>query len=383
MLAGDPRKSFRRGLFLGLTTAEISLLLVFVILLLLTLEKTPGKHPEEEPGPADEEAGERRTGIPGVEGPPAADATRAELQREWTALRRRAERALDAERARAERTLRRNAAAAQERLEAARRLNRHWRTLSRNREREAAELSGRLARAEAALEEARRGNAGGTAAEEEGERADLEQRLNLAEELGKIRAELENTEEELGRANEELRRSTALLEEATGLRDAAAAAVRRAEEAGRAAGAERDAALADRNAAREEARAAKAELARLTARKRAGEDGPGRGGRGTEHPSCWTNEDGSSAYLFNIALLDAGYRIEDTAVEAPWRGTARRLLPLAGVRRGRTLTPAEFAADTGAVFDWSVERKNLFQVREAFAERHFYKFRDGYGYGVE
>lgn len=33
---GDPRRSFRRGLFLGLTTAEIAILLVFVLLLLFT-----------------------------------------------------------------------------------------------------------------------------------------------------------------------------------------------------------------------------------------------------------------------------------------------------------------------------------------------------------
>ena len=36
MWRGDPRRSFRRGLFLGLTTAEIAILLVFVLLLLFT-----------------------------------------------------------------------------------------------------------------------------------------------------------------------------------------------------------------------------------------------------------------------------------------------------------------------------------------------------------
>lgn len=46
---GDPRRSFRRGLFLGLTTAEIAILLVFVLLLLFTASTMSRPGDAEEP----------------------------------------------------------------------------------------------------------------------------------------------------------------------------------------------------------------------------------------------------------------------------------------------------------------------------------------------
>lgn len=49
MLYDDPRRYFRRGLFLGLTTAEIAILLVFVLLLLFTASTMSRPGDAEEP----------------------------------------------------------------------------------------------------------------------------------------------------------------------------------------------------------------------------------------------------------------------------------------------------------------------------------------------
>ena len=48
---GDHRRSFRRGLFLGLTTAEVSILLVFVMLLLFLSDHQAATSDEEAPEP--------------------------------------------------------------------------------------------------------------------------------------------------------------------------------------------------------------------------------------------------------------------------------------------------------------------------------------------
>ena len=89
---GDPRRSFRRGLFLGLTTAEISILLVFVLLLLFLNEnQSEGDAPDGPPPGASVDDVWRRGRAALREAERQLEAARAEA-REWEELTREAQR---------------------------------------------------------------------------------------------------------------------------------------------------------------------------------------------------------------------------------------------------------------------------------------------------
>lgn len=89
---GDPRRSFRRGLFLGLTTAEISILLVFVLLLLFLNENlSEGDAPGEPPPGATVDDVWRRGRAALREAERELESARAEA-RHWEELTREAQR---------------------------------------------------------------------------------------------------------------------------------------------------------------------------------------------------------------------------------------------------------------------------------------------------
>ena len=96
-------------------------------------------------------------------------------------------------------------------------------------------------------------------------------------------------------------------------------------------------------------------IERLEAQARA------RGGGGTDHPSCWYDRDGTVAYLFDVALTADGF-VMDVA-HAPQHEAKRELLPIDAVRTGVRLTQAAFLSQTRAVYQWSVERECRFFVR--------------------
>ena len=86
-------------------------------------------------------------------------------------------------------------------------------------------------------------------------------------------------------------------------------------------------------------------------------------GGGTDHPSCWYDEDGSVGYLFDVALLARGFVVDlfDTSEHR----LERDLLPLEAVRTGSLLTEAEFLSQTRAVYQWSVKRGGVPRILAA------------------
>ena len=86
-----------------------------------------------------------------------------------------------------------------------------------------------------------------------------------------------------------------------------------------------------------------------------------RGGGGADHPSCWYDRDGTVAYLFDVALVARGFVVD--LARAPQHEAERALLPLDLVRTGRVITQAQFLRQTRSVYEWSVERSCRFFVR--------------------
>ena len=116
-------------------------------------------------------------------------------------------------------------------------------------------------------------------------------------------------------------------------------------------------------------------------------------GRGRDHPPCWSIVvDGKSRaeYIFDMALTHRGLIIRDRVL--PHRESDRTVLPLAEIEFGSELPPAKFIKVTNPLFRWSVERECRFYVRVfdktgptdkvqykyhmQSLEQHFYKFEE-------
>ena len=78
------------------------------------------------------------------------------------------------------------------------------------------------------------------------------------------------------------------------------------------------------------------------------------GGGGTDHPSCWYNDDGTVAYLFDVAMNAEGYVIQPA--RAPQHERKRASLPLShGSEPGGSWTPNSF---------WTRRRRSTTGVSE-------------------
>ncbi len=84
-------------------------------------------------------------------------------------------------------------------------------------------------------------------------------------------------------------------------------------------------------------------------------------GRGTDHSSCWTDNDNTVAYLFDVALVDGGYILQPAG--ARQHEHKRASLPLSRVRTGRLLSSTEFREQTRELLEWSVANECRFFVR--------------------
>ena len=127
---------------------------------------------------------------------------------------------------------------------------------------------------------------------------------------------------------------------------------------------------------------ARSRVERLEAQARAG-------GRGSDHPSCWYDRDGTVAYLFDVALAPGGFVV--AMARAREHEAERMQLPVGVVRTSRLLTEAQFLRQTLPVYEWSVERepecrffvrafdqtsanqKDLYKRRMLVLESRFYK----------
>lgn len=103
---------------------------------------------------------------------------------------------------------------------------------------------------------------------------------------------------------------------------------------------------------------AEAQVERLRAQARS-HSGPGRGGM--DHPSCRYRDGSRVAYLFDIGLVESGYLVRPAEIASD--PAERAALPLDRVRLDRTLRESEFLEQTQALFDWSREEECRFFVR--------------------
>lgn len=87
--------------------------------------------------------------------------------------------------------------------------------------------------------------------------------------------------------------------------------------------------------------------------------GPGRGGM--DHPSCRYRDGSRVAYLFDIGLVESGYLVRPAEVASD--PAERAALPLDRVRLDRALRESEFLEQTQALFDWSRGEECRFFVR--------------------
>ena len=126
-------------------------------------------------------------------------------------------------------------------------------------------------------------------------------------------------------------------------------------------------------------------------------------GSGTDHPSCWYQDDGiATAYLFDIALTPRGLVVDFAATSPEYvlsasgdrlgpAEEARGFLPLGSVSRQQLVSPEEFLLQTKRVHDWSRDgdpecrffvrvfdrtaenEKQLYKDLLQAVEQHFYK----------
>ena len=111
-------------------------------------------------------------------------------------------------------------------------------------------------------------------------------------------------------------------------------------------------------------------------------------GKGTELPSCWIREGTTRPeYIFDVALTSKGLIVRDRKL--PHRAAEQARLPIA-IDFGRELSHGEFMAQARPLFDWSVRRgcrffvqafdltatnaKKLFKQRTRTLEQRFYRY---------
>jgi hypothetical protein len=97
--------------------------------------------------------------------------------------------------------------------------------------------------------------------------------------------------------------------------------------------------------------------------------------RGTEKPACWADQTGKPEYIFDIALKSQSIVIRDNAL--PNRRSEEATLPLENITFGGELRPDAFRSQTRALFNWSEKERCRFFVRvfdlTAAFEKDIYK----------
>lgn len=106
---------------------------------------------------------------------------------------------------------------------------------------------------------------------------------------------------------------------------------------------------------------AEEQVERLRAQSRSrSRSGAGRGG--TDHPSCVYRAGDRPAYLFEVGLVDSGYLLRPAEIALDPPANLRPLRP-AAIRPDRALGETEFEERTQEIFDWSRREQCRFFVR--------------------
>ncbi len=97
--------------------------------------------------------------------------------------------------------------------------------------------------------------------------------------------------------------------------------------------------------------------------------------RGTEKPACWADQTGKPEYIFDVTLRSHSLVIKDDAL--PNRRSEEAKLPIQQIRFDEDLTQDEFRAQTHGLFQWSEKEQCRFFVRildeTATHEKDIYK----------
>ena len=104
---------------------------------------------------------------------------------------------------------------------------------------------------------------------------------------------------------------------------------------------------------------AEEQVERLRAQSRS-RAGAGRGG--TDHPSCVYRDGDRPAYLFEVGLVESGYLLRPAEIALDPPANLRALRP-AAIRPDRALGETEFEERTREIFDWSRREQCRFFVR--------------------
>ena len=108
---------------------------------------------------------------------------------------------------------------------------------------------------------------------------------------------------------------------------------------------------------------AEEQVERLRAQSRSrsrSRSGAGRGG--TDHPSCVYRDGDRPAYLFEVGLVESGYLLRPAEIALDPPANLRPLRP-AAIRPDRALGETEFEERTQEIFDWSRREQCRFFVR--------------------
>ena len=106
---------------------------------------------------------------------------------------------------------------------------------------------------------------------------------------------------------------------------------------------------------------AEEQVERLRAQSRS-RSGSGAGRGGTDHPSCVYRDGDRPAYLFEVGLVDSGYLLRPAEIALDPPANLRPLRP-AAIRPDRALGETEFEDRTQEIFDWSRREQCRFFVR--------------------
>ena len=84
-------------------------------------------------------------------------------------------------------------------------------------------------------------------------------------------------------------------------------------------------------------------------------------GKGTEVPSCWTREDGTVEYIYDINLTPTGLVVRET--DLPHRVDERRTLPVENIILEQDISEKAFLLTTSHLFEFSQSKECRFFVR--------------------
>ena len=84
-------------------------------------------------------------------------------------------------------------------------------------------------------------------------------------------------------------------------------------------------------------------------------------GKGTEKPACWAEASGKTEYIFEVALTSKGIIIHDNKL--PHRAIAQKELPLNAISYDEELSDNVYRRSTKALFDWSEKNGCRFFIK--------------------